>query len=200
MPPESGRFLRDNVFLVAAVALPVVIVGLFLLTTAIPRWTVPPPAYDLLVRTSEYEHPNPAVFVDFVVRDARLHASIRVAAPNSYGPRAKLWLFDHATLNTREIAIDLPRELGPGESTRMVPIDALAGRRVVTDARAPDGYELLNRTHGGTGLLGGLFGVGRHGESASLVNRGRVIPIRTSAPHSYQSPQFVGWLIDQGSR
>jgi hypothetical protein len=200
VPPQSGRFLRDNAFLVAAVALPVVIVGLFLLTTAIPRWTVPPPAYDLLLRTSEYEHPNPAVFVEFVVRDARVHASIRAAEPNSYAPRTKLWRFDHATMNTREIAIDVPHQLDPGESTRMIPIDALAGRRVVTDARAPDGYELQNRTHGGTGLLGGLFGMGRYGESVSLVNRGRVIPVRTSPPHRYQSPQFVGWLIDEGSR
>ena len=200
MPQESGRFLRDNAFLVAAVALPVVIVGLFLLTTAIPRWTVPPPSFDLLLRTSEYEHPGPIVYVDFVVRDARLHASIRKAEPNSYAPRAKLWLFDHATMSSREIAFDLPRELGPGESTRTVPIDALAARRVVTDPRAPDGYELQNRTQRGTGLLGDLFGMGRSGESVSLVNRGRVIPVKTSAPHSYQSPQFVGWLIDEGSR
>ena len=131
----SGRFLRDNAFLVAAVALPVVIVGLFLLTTAIPRWTVPPPAYDLLLRTSEYEQPNSAVFVDFVVRGERLHASIRRVDPNSYAPLAKLWLFDHATMNAREITLDLPRELAPGESTRMVPIDALAGRRVVSEPR-----------------------------------------------------------------
>ena len=156
----SGRFLRDNAFLVAAVALPVVIVGLFLLTTAIPRWTVPPPAYDLLLRTSEYEQPNSAVFVDFVVRGERLHASIRRVDPNSYAPLAKLWLFDHATMNAREITLDLPRELAPGESTRMR----------------------------------------RYGESVSLVNRGRVIRVRTSAPHSYQSPLFVGWLIDEGAR
>ena len=200
MASQSGRFLRDNAFLVAAVALPLVIVGLFLLITAIPRWTVPPPAYDLLVRTSEYEHPSPTVFVDFVVRDGRLHASLRQAEPNSYAPGAKLWLFDHATMNTREIAIDLPRELGPGESTRLVPIGPLAGRRAVSDPRAPDGYELQNRTQRGTGLLGDLFGMGRSGESVSLVNRGRVIPVRTSLPHSYQSPQFVAWLIDEGSR
>jgi hypothetical protein len=196
----SGRFLRDNAFLVAAVALPVVIVGLFLLTTAIPRWTVPPPASDLLLRTSEYEQPNSAVFVDFVVRGERLHASVRRVDPNSYAPLAKLWLFDHATMNSREITLDLPRELAPGESTRMVPIDALAGRRVVTEPRAPDGYELQNRAQHGTGLIGNLFGMRRYGESVSLVNRGRVIPVRTSAPHSYQSPLFVGWLIDEGAR
>ncbi len=48
------RFVRDNAFLIAAVALPLVVVGFFLLFTAIPRWTVPPPQHDLLFSTTEY--------------------------------------------------------------------------------------------------------------------------------------------------
>lgn len=200
MPTSTGRFLRDNAFLVAAVALPVVIVGLFLLITAIPRWTVPPPAYDLLLRTHAYDQPGPGVAVDFVVENGRLQATLRPAAPNSYPPRAKLWLFDHGTMNVREVTIELPRELGPGESTRAVPIEALAGRRVITEQRAPDGYELQNRTHRGTGLVGDLFGMGRYDESVSIVNKGRVVPIRISSPHNHQSPQFVGWLTDEGTR
>src|SRR6478735_3199762 len=47
---QGRRFLRDNAFLVAAGLLPVLVVGFFLLATAIPRWTVPPPAYDLIVK------------------------------------------------------------------------------------------------------------------------------------------------------
>jgi hypothetical protein len=196
----AGRFLRDNAFLVAAVALPVVIVGLFLLVTAIPRWTVPPPAYDLVLRTSEYDQAASKLIVDFVVQNERLHVIVRAADSNSYAPRAKLWLFDHATLNAREIAYDLPRDLAPGESSRTVPIDALAARRVVTGPRAPDGYELQSRPYRSTGLFADLFGMGRYGESVSLVNRGRIIPVQTSAPHSYQSPLFVGWLIDEATR
>ena len=49
----AGRLVRDNAFLIAAAALPVLVVALFLLSTAIPRWTVPPPAYDVLLRTSD---------------------------------------------------------------------------------------------------------------------------------------------------
>lgn len=196
----SGRFLRDNAFLVAAVALPVVIVGLFLLVTAIPRWTVPPPAYDLVLRTSEYDQAAPKMIVDFVVHNERLQVMVHAADSNSYAPRAKLWLFDHATLTAREIAYDRPRDLAPGESSRIVPIDALATRRVVTEPRAPDGYELQTRPYRNTGLFGDLFGMGRYGESVSLVNRGRIIPVQTSTPHSYQSPLFVGWLIDEATR
>ena len=38
MPEESrGGFLRDNAFMVAAIALPVLVAGLFILASAVPR-------------------------------------------------------------------------------------------------------------------------------------------------------------------
>jgi hypothetical protein len=200
MPASSGRFLRENAFLVAAVALPLAIVGLFLLVTAIPRWTVPAPAYDLLLQTGVYDSANSAVSVDFIVDNDRLHARIRPSAPHTYPPRPRLWLFDHTTLTVREVSLGLPRELAAGESTRTVPIDAVATRRVVTEPRAPDGYELQSRTHRSTGLFGDLFGMGRYNGAVSLVNRGRVVPIRIGSRNDYVSPQFVGWLVDEGAR
>ena len=200
MSANIGRFLRDNGFLVAAVALPIVIVALFLLVTAIPRWTVPPPAYDVLLRTSAYDQASSGLVVDLVIEKERLHAVLRPAPANSYPPRTMLWQFDHTTMNVRPVPLELPRELAPGESSRSVPIEALAGRRVAAQPQAPDGYELQNRTHSGTGLVGDLFGMRRYGESASLVNRGRIVPIRLGSPRDYQSPLFVGWLIDEGPR
>ena len=66
-------------------ALPLAVVGFFLAASAIPRWVVPPPAYDLLLRTTGY--PNqaaPRVAVDFVVRDERVEARVR-ALPAAAG-------------------------------------------------------------------------------------------------------------------
>ena len=40
-------WLRRNAFIVAAVLLPVVVVGLFLIASAAPRWRVPDPQFDL---------------------------------------------------------------------------------------------------------------------------------------------------------
>jgi hypothetical protein len=54
MASSAGRFVRDNPFLAAAVALPLVVVLFFLLSAALPRWTVPP-RYDLLLRTRAYD-------------------------------------------------------------------------------------------------------------------------------------------------
>ena len=58
-----------------------------------------------------------------------------------------------------------------------MPVAALAGRRVLADARAPDGYELNSRSNRGPGIVGDLFGMRSYGDRVSLVNRGRVVRI-----------------------
>jgi hypothetical protein len=201
MAPERVRFLRDNAFLVAAVALPLVVIAFFLVATAIPRWLVPPPAHDLLFRATDASgQPNARVDVDFAVRDGKVVATVRSAPANYYGSRPRLFLFDHTTMSAREIAVELPDDLG-GDSPRVVAIDALAGRQVLAGARAPDGYQFESGMERGPGIVGGLFGMNRYGPQASLVNRGRVIPISVPAPYQnvYSTRvQAIGWLVDNG--
>lgn len=200
MASSAGRFLRDNAFLVAAVALPIVVVGFFLLSTAIPRWTVAPPRYDVLVRTSSYDQSSPRIAVEFTVRDQKLLATVRPVLGDTYPQRPMLWLFDHGTMKVRQVPIEYPEQLAAGEPPRTFVIDALAGRRVLADTRAPDGYEFQSRTHTRPGIVGDLFGMGRYNQGAILANRGRVVPIEIPSPYEYQSPVFVGWLIDEGTR
>jgi hypothetical protein len=204
MTPGGGRFLRDNAFLVAAVSLPLIVVAFFLASTAIPRWTVPPPAYDLLVRaTDTYNQVNPPVMVDFDVRDGTVEATIRPVQAGSWGSRARLFLFDHTTMNVNEIAVDLPDNAGKlkaGDSPITIVVDALGGHRLLTQAKAPDGYELETRSHRSPGIVGDVFGMRRYGSEASLVNKGRVVPIALPAP--YQNPYFspvyaLGWLVPE---
>ena len=196
-----GRFVRENAFLVAAVALPLVVVGFFLTATAIPRWRVPPPAYDLLLRTTgPVDHTRPRVAVDFAVRDGRVDATVRGLPADGYPQVPKLFLVDHQTLNVREVPVDLPANLSATDPAVTVPVSALAGRRVITEARAPDGYEFHSRGYRSTGLVGGLFGMGSHNEKVSLVNRGRVVPISFPSNEYGYSVSFVAWVLDEGSR
>jgi hypothetical protein len=207
MMPGSGRFLRDNAFLVAAVSLPLIVVAFFLASTAIPRWTVPPPAYDLLIRATDtyntYNQRNPPVSVDFDVRDGTVEATIRPVQTGSWGSRARLFIFDHTTMSVNEIAVDLPDTAGTlkeGDAPITIVVDALGGRRLLTQAKAPDGYELENRSQRSPGIVGDVFGMRRYGSEASLVNKGRVVPIALPAP--YQNPYFspvyaLGWLVPE---
>jgi len=200
---DRSRFVRENAFLLAAVLLPLVVIGFFLVATAIPRWIVPPPAYDLLLRTTgSYDQAAPRVAVDFVVRDERVEARVRAlpAAAGAYPQIPKLFLFDHKTMNVSEVPVDLPAIRSEADPVATVAVTALAGRRVLAQTKAPDGYALDTPGYSSPGLFGGLFGMGSHGERISLVNKGRVIAIAFPSPQYGYSVSAVGWLTNEGSR
>src|SRR5262245_9349487 len=152
MIAARGRFLRDNAFLVAAVALPLLVVGFFLLSTALPRWLVPPPAYDLVLRsTRPFDGTQPRVATEIVVRDGRIEAIVRPLPQDSYLQPPALFLFDHQTMTVREIPLNIPA-MAPGEPARTIAVDATNGRRVVSQDKAPDGYAVMMRTSNGPGV------------------------------------------------
>jgi hypothetical protein len=192
----SRSVLRQNAFLLAAAALPVAVVAFFVLASVIPRWTVPPPAYDLLLHTNGgYDQTGPRVAVDYNVRDGRVQATVRPLQPNVNLAPAKLLLFEHATMNLREIPVDLP-DLSEGDPPRTFVVDRFDGRRAVAQTKAPDGYALEIRARRGPGLVGEIFGMGRYDSSAALVNRGRVVPISLPEDQRYSyGLHMVGWLV-----
>jgi hypothetical protein len=206
MPPRRS-LLRDNVFLIAAVALPLLVVAFFLAASAIPRFVVPPPAYDLLLEaTDSYYQRNPRVTVDFEVRDGTVEATVRPVPADGYAMRSRLFLFDHTTMGAREIplpgAVDI-NAVKEGDPPRTIVIEELAGRRVLSATTAPDGYQLEHRSRGGPGIVGEVFGMRRYNAGVSLVKGARVIPIELPAPfrEMYLEPvSALGWLVENGRR
>lgn len=204
MAPGPSRFLRDNAFVVAAVALPVVVGAFFVVASAIPRFTVPGPAYDLVLRARRpYDSVPSKVAVDFNVRDGRVEATVRsIPKEQAYLQPWGLLYVDHNTMVVTEIPLDLPASLEPGEESRTVVIDGLSTVRVSAQSSAPDGYKLETSTSGSPGIVGDLFGIGRYRQSAALVNRGRIIRVELPAPYEqpYDSMAYaVGWVLE-GSR
>jgi hypothetical protein len=201
MTIASGGFVRRNAFVVAAVLLPVVVVAFFLLATLIPRWTVPPPAFDLLLRAEgPYSAPPPTVAVEISVRGGQVEVAARPAAAGTYVQRWSLFRFEHATGRVRQIPLDLPAVMAEGEAPRTVVVQELASLRVSAETRAPDGYELQSGVRGRTGFVGDLFGMGRsYRQSASLVNRGRILGLDLPSPYEevYSgSVHAVGWVVE----
>jgi hypothetical protein len=196
----ARRFVRENVFLVAAIALPLVVVGFFLLATLIPRWLVPPPAHDLLLRNNRtYDGSAIHISVEFQVRDGRVEATVRPVSTSTYSSLPALWLFDHTTMTIRQVPVDLPDRMSEGEAPRTIVVQALAGRRVLAQSQAPDGYEVTTRrSSGGAGLIGEVFGMRRYDAGVSLVCRGRVIRVPVPPAAEYQTPMYaVGWVVDE---
>ena len=208
---DASRFLRDNLFLVAAFVLPAVVAVLFLVAMAVPTWTVPLPQHDLLMRIEQpYGQPPPEVFVDFNVRDGHVEAIVRpVVRPENplmgitYPQRWTLMLVDHSTMQAREIPVDYPRTLPPGE-TRTIAVEALAGREFVPGDSAPDGYSVTSlNTSGGGGIVGELFGMNRrHRRGVAVGKDGRTIEVDLPTPYgeSYGVIFPIGWTRNGSGR
>jgi len=203
MEQGSGRFLRENAFLAAAVCLPLLVVVFFVLASIVPRWMVAPPAYDLLIRANDLiTQTNSRVSVGFAVRDGGVDVVVKALPTNGYNAdaRSRLFLFDHTTMNVSEVVVEMPEhieDLKESDPPRTRRVAALAGRRVLDQLNAPDGYQLENRNSGGAGIVGELFGMHRYGSAMSLVNKGRVVPIKLplAFEHLYYAPiAFVGWV------
>jgi hypothetical protein len=199
MPEGDRSFLRANAFLVAAAALPLAVVGLFLLAAAIPRWTVAPPEYDLLLRANgPYDRTPPRASVDFAVRDGRVEATVRAPSGDRSPQPATLFLFDHKTLQVRTIPFEIP-SVTDSTSPMTVPVEALRGVTILDQPVAPDGYTFESRINRGPGIVGELFGMNRYDSRAALVNGGRVVPIGALSSSAYHSPfSALGWVISDG--
>ena len=204
MPYDRGKFLKDNAFMVAAIALPVVVSGLFILASAVPRWTVAPPTFDLIFKAQRpYTQPPAAVIADFNVREGRVEVTVRPSPPNSYMQPWALLRYDHQTMSVEEVPLDLPPAMAEGAAPETKIVESLAMLRLSAQSIAPDGYELRTRTSGSPGIVGDLFGMGRYRQTASLENNGRIIALNLPAPFAdpYQSPVLaVGWVLSEGVR
>jgi hypothetical protein len=196
-PPDAPP--KSQLFIVAAVALPVVVVALFVVASVVPGMRVADPQHDLvLAADTSYDRSPDAVTIDDRVREGRVQADVRRAAPGTYPPSTRLFLYDHGTGEVREIPIDAPADR-PGENeVRTVAVEGLRGRRIVAEGRAPDGYAFELRSGNGPGLVGEIFGVGGYRQHAVIVNAGRVIPLEL--PTTSYGVRAIGWLETDGSR
>ena len=202
---EARRFFRDNMVLVAAVVLPAAVALLFIVATVVPTWTVEPPGHDLVLRVEgPYDSASPPVTVDFGIREGRVEATARAlprpdgGAPYPYAPRWRLLLFDHETMRMREIGVEAPVGLAPGE-TRMFVVETLADRRVIPGSTAPDGYQVESAAGGGAGIVGELFGMNRYRRRVALTKDGRRIQIDMPSPARewYGGVYPLGWIADE---
>lgn len=201
----SKQALRDNAFIVAAIALPLLVAAFFLIASTVPRWTVPLPSYDALLKVDgPYDGSKHGTTVDFGIRDERVVAFVKPADPNGYAwPRRTLLLVDHATLTAKEVPFTAPDRLDDGEKERVVVVEALATTPISTAVEAPDGYALRMRNgSGGPGLIGGVFGMGSYRQRVSLFSRGRAVNIALPAPftEAYRQVTFVGWVTGDARR
>lgn len=195
---DSDGFLKRNGFLVAGIALPVLVVVIFVLARALPRAWVDDPIHDVLyaVRSSYGAQPH-GIDCSLSVVDGRVRARWTKMENPIYQEPPRIYRLHPATGAVEDIPLPEPEgvELPGGSVDLEVP--GFEGMRIDRSPRSPDGYEFHEWEGGGSGLLSELL-IDRHRRARSVLRKsGRVIvlPRADDAVYGYSPVQFLGWLV-----
>jgi hypothetical protein len=200
-PPES--FWKRHGFLIAGVALPLLVVVGFALARALPRMLVAAPRTDLLYAVrSGYDAQQRKVDRTLAVVDGRLHVTWTKVENQVYPQPLHLYRFHASTGDSAEIHVPEPPSGDALERPLDLLVPGLDGLRVDASSRSPDGYAFENRTSNGGGVFGEMFGQGYRGPRGAISKNGRVIllPMVGGDAYGYEPVQFLGWLVPAGER
>jgi hypothetical protein len=195
------QFLRDHFAIVIGLALPLVVVAFFVAASRLPQAYVDPPQHDLLLLTQSGGYDAHAVRLEMLVSDGRLQVrahkapSLGQSQTGYAGPSPRLFLWSHETGTAHEVAIALPGDLESlADGAEIPPPPELASRRLRTELRSPDGYELRIESYGGGGLFGLFFNRSR--PRTVLVKDGAARAISLPGELPYWSTQFFAWVVE----
>jgi hypothetical protein len=192
-------YLRENLMIVVSIALPLMVALFFVLASILPGLYSSPPAHDLLItlqgRTTAY---SSQVKIKLVIRNERLKAVVVLSDQSNFENNPRLFRYSHVTGDVREISIQLPEDITGLSYGDEIPVPELAGLRVSSALRAPDGYEFRGYRRGG-GLMTDLFGGSRNRTDVSIAKNGAIVRLRLpESDYWYNDVRFVGWVIEQG--
>ena len=189
-----GKLFRKNAPLAIGILLPVAVVVFFLLARSIPALLVDPPQYDFLfVEDYGYsDRQSPWRFQIDVSSDRRLRVQALPTEPKIYVARARLFLYQHASDEVREIPLPLPETDGDTPGGVAIEIPEFADQVIDTKRVAPDGYEVVKPRRGS-----GPFGLFRRapGYGLAISKSGRVVSVPPDQERNYNGPRFLGWVV-----
>lgn len=192
------RVLKDNAFLVASVALPLVVVLFFLVARTLPAILVAPPAHDVLFSVPDYTASDQrSLRMEVRVVDNRLQVRWTRLEEPSYQVAHRVYRFHSEAGTVEEVQLPEPADPETLEGTTNLIVEDLSAYSVDSGPTAPDGYEFKASGRGGSGLMNELFGSRRRGSRSVLSKNGRTIAIPTIDTIPYRDAQvrFLGWLI-----
>jgi hypothetical protein len=185
------NFIKENFVLVAGLALPVLLVVLFLLFSIVPRSMAAPPQYEVLF-ADRYHGPqnrNAPYDAHFFVKEGILMA--RVWKTQDTYSRTRLMAFDGKTLR------EIPYDIGNVPDRAEIALDGFKGMKLDDSAIAPDGYVFESGRHGSHGLVTEFFGAGYHDAAPRLTKGAVSYSVPGNENYYYGNIQFIGWIIQK---
>lgn len=185
-------FLKENLVLIAGIALPLLLAIGFLAATKLSAIGIAPPETPVLYFYKNY---GPA---GFEVRDGKVYYYETELQPKNtnYRLEIELYLYDPVKEERRKIALPDVPEKGTGKGG--IAVEDLEGFTVSVDQKSPDGFVFKNGwdDYYDGGLVLGLFGGSRRDRTAYLQKEGLKVKIDDDNRYGYRQPDFIGWVIE----
>lgn len=190
------EFLKENIVLVAAIALPALLAVVFAVSALATRVSVEDPKYDLLVVTDNNNYngqpyqinvPNDRVVIRYQeVKDDR--------GVIQYGNKPRLWKINVPEMSVEEIPLNLP----DNQASYNFEIPGVTNVKVSNQSVAPDGYEFSNYYRGDNNLMTEIFSTGssRYDSDTVLIKNGRVVKIKFSDGSFGYNTNLLGWIVE----
>ncbi len=185
-------FLKENLVLIAGIALPLLLGIGFLVATKVSVIGIAPPQTSVLYFYKNY---GPA---DFKVRDGVVYYHETGPKPANYDFRreTELYIFDPVKGERRRI--DLPDVPEDGTGKDGLPVEGLKDLKISDAPESPDGFVFRNgweHSYNG-GLVLEIFGGSRHDRNAYLQKGALKVEIADQNQPYYRQPAFIGWVIE----
>ena len=197
------KFVTDNLAIVAAIVLPLLLVALFAVSSLVTNRVVADPQYDFLVATNFYGGSNEAFFFDVVQNRLKISYAFPVQVNGAYqnGNLSRLWRVRVPSMTVEEISlVPPPRDAGTTDGQR-IPMDipGVSDLHLLSTQPSPDGYEFQQSYDYYNGnIMRELFGSRSSGGGpiAAIVKDGRAVPVRNlgGSPYNAYNAHFVGWV------
>ena len=196
------QLLKDNLAIVAAIALPLMLVVVFAISRTVTNRLVADPQYDFLIATNFYGGTNEAFYFDVVQERLKISYSFPTQVNGVYqnGNIARLWRVRVPAMTVEAISlVPPPRGADTQDGTRIpIQIPGVSDLHVLSTQPSPDGYSFQQSYDYYNGnLMREVFGTGGRREPLSaIVKDGRAVPVRNleGEPYSAYNTHFIGWI------
>lgn len=180
------QVLKENMVLVAGIALPLILCVLFFMAQKISVMGIAPPQTAVVFS----DQPINTKIWSFDVREGTLHLLYSPEGNVDYWNPPTLYVFDPKSGNVTPHKI--PTSVDKKKSAEIV-LDGLKDIKISTESVSPDGYVFFGSYYSrGGGLMTEMFSGGYNRYNPALKNKGMVVRIPTD--QNVYSATFVGWV------
>ncbi|MGB4107008.1 MAG: hypothetical protein WBK55_04350 [Alphaproteobacteria bacterium] len=186
-------FLKDNIALVAAIALPALLAVVFAISALAVRVSVEDPSNDFFIVTDYYE--NGSRF-QFDVNNERLNINYRAAEKDaSYSSKPRLWRVNAPEMTVQEISLNTPA----GDGSKTIDIPGVTDIKVINVSPGPDGYSFVDSYRSGGNIMTEVFSMdGPRGDRSGIAKNGRLVHFKIPDGNNfnYYNTRFLGWVAE----